>query len=718
MQRDRDFEHYEDLEARYDLRPSALGRAQRRLGSRTASSWCRFPIPTRPTTTSSPTGCPTSRRSRRQPYDFEYRILWQKDAGLAAAVVVGDADAPRPRLRPERRRQHRLRRSTSTVPRCGNCPPTRRSKASVSADDQRAKCVELVAHRNDVTGGWRLTLAHAPAGREQAGRIARLSAQRRHTHCRRRGATFFRPGRRAATPAEACVALSRSPSAHARAARETAGAALCEAMATTLDAAMARCIDALAGGSRRPTRPIPRTPRSTGGSSSRTRSRTSRLCRTLTAAMHSGRERLATAPPLARTSMVPRAWPRGLFARLACAIVGAGSKAARPARAPARGGRARLRLRPIREGHWHRVADFRRLVLLGLIVSQTYIATNFMIAVLPYHGTQPLEIAILVLFAILFGWVSAGFWTAMAGFVLLLLGSDRYAISRTRTPATRRSIQMRESRSSCRSATKTSPRVFAGLRATLRIAGAHRRASSTSISSCSPTPAIPTPASRKSPPGSTLCRAVERLRPRLLSLAPASHQAQERQHRRLLPALGQQLPLHGRARRRQRDERRLPDHAAAPDRSQSRTSASSRPRRAPPDATRSTRASSSSRRASTARCSPPACISGSSANRTTGATTRSSASRRSCATARLRRLPGRGLAVGRDPVARLRRSRADAPRRLGGMDRLRPARQLRGDAAEPDRRAEARPPLVPGQSDELPAVPDEGTARRRTARCS
>ena len=39
-----------------------------------------------------------------------------------------------------------------------------------------------------------------------------------------------------------------------------------------------------------------------------------------------------------------------------------------------------------------------------------------MIDVLPYHGTQPLEIAILVLFAILFGWVSAGFWTALAGF--------------------------------------------------------------------------------------------------------------------------------------------------------------------------------------------------------------------------------------------------------------------------------------------------------------
>jgi membrane glycosyltransferase len=52
-----------------------------------------------------------------------------------------------------------------------------------------------------------------------------------------------------------------------------------------------------------------------------------------------------------------------------------------------------------------------------------------MSAVLPYHGRQPLEIGVLALFAILFLWVSAGFWTAIAGFVVQLRGRDRYAIS-------------------------------------------------------------------------------------------------------------------------------------------------------------------------------------------------------------------------------------------------------------------------------------------------
>lgn len=142
-----------------------------------------------------------------------------------------------------------------------------------------------------------------------------------------------------------------------------------------------------------------------------------------------GRDRLVTAPPLTRTSMVPRAWPRGLLARWFLRFArhdGARAQAPDGSRGD---GTDRIAPAPPRREGWRRAATFRRIVLMGLIVSQTYIASSFMIAVLPYHGRQPLEIAILVLFAILFGWVSAGFWTAMAGFVLLVLGTDRYAIT-------------------------------------------------------------------------------------------------------------------------------------------------------------------------------------------------------------------------------------------------------------------------------------------------
>ena len=73
----------------------------------------------------------------------------------------------------------------------------------------------------------------------------------------------------------------------------------------------------------------------------------------------------------------------------------------------------------------------RRICLLVFVLFQTWLATTSMIAVLPYQGREPLEVAIIVLFVILFGWISAGFWTAMAGFLSLLFGNDRYAISDT-----------------------------------------------------------------------------------------------------------------------------------------------------------------------------------------------------------------------------------------------------------------------------------------------
>ena len=85
-------------------------------------------------------------------------------------------------------------------------------------------------------------------------------------------------------------------------------------------------------------------------------------------------------------------------------------------------------------GAWHRTASLRRRCLLTLVFAQTWIATSYMASVLPYHGRQPVEIAILILFAILFGWISAGFWTAMTGFFVLLSGGDRWVISNTTVP--------------------------------------------------------------------------------------------------------------------------------------------------------------------------------------------------------------------------------------------------------------------------------------------
>jgi membrane glycosyltransferase len=159
-----------------------------------------------------------------------------------------------------------------------------------------------------------------------------------------------------------------------------------------------------------------------------------------------GRARLVTTPPLNRASMAPGAWPPVAFRR----------------RAPDEGPDS-----PDPRGRWHGAATLRRAVLLALVLAQTAVATWAMTAVLPYHGRHGLEIAILGLFAVLFCWVSAGFWTAMMGFIVLLARGDRYAISRTAhpdapiDPETRTAVVMPI-------ANENVERVFAGMRATYR----------------------------------------------------------------------------------------------------------------------------------------------------------------------------------------------------------------------------------------------------------
>ena len=89
---------------------------------------------------------------------------------------------------------------------------------------------------------------------------------------------------------------------------------------------------------------------------------------------------------------------------------------------------------PDPRGRWQNLGNLRRVILLILMLAQTACATWFMRTVLPYQGTTVLEIALLALFALLFCWVSAGFWTALAGCLVLLRGDDRYSISHQSQP--------------------------------------------------------------------------------------------------------------------------------------------------------------------------------------------------------------------------------------------------------------------------------------------
>ncbi len=99
------------------------------------------------------------------------------------------------------------------------------------------------------------------------------------------------------------------------------------------------------------------------------------------------------------------------------------------------------------EQKWRTVGTIRRYILLILTLAQTVVATWYMKTILPYQGwalinpmdmvgqdlwgscmqllPYMLQTGILILFAVLFCWVSAGFWTALMGFLQLLIGRDR-----------------------------------------------------------------------------------------------------------------------------------------------------------------------------------------------------------------------------------------------------------------------------------------------------
>jgi len=56
-------------------------------------------------------------------------------------------------------------------------------------------------------------------------------------------------------------------------------------------------------------------------------------------------------------------------------------------------------------------------------------ASSYVASVLPYKGETPLELAIVIVYSILFAWISVGFWTAVMGCFTLLRRYDRFAVS-------------------------------------------------------------------------------------------------------------------------------------------------------------------------------------------------------------------------------------------------------------------------------------------------
>ncbi|HDS1734734.1 glucans biosynthesis glucosyltransferase MdoH [Pseudomonas sp. BP8] len=188
----------------------------------------------------------------------------------------------------------------------------------------------------------------------------------------------------------------------------------------------------------------------------------------------SGRLCLKIAPPIKRTRVLPEPWRTNILVRMWRRMTGRPNAPQPP----------KQELPPAR---WRWVGSMRRYILLALMLGQTIVAGWYMKGILPYQGWSfvdldeimnqsiwdtvvqvwpyALQTSILILFGILFCWVSAGFWTALMGFLELLTGRDKYKISGSSAGDEPIATEARTAlvMPICN---EDVPRVFAGLRAT------------------------------------------------------------------------------------------------------------------------------------------------------------------------------------------------------------------------------------------------------------
>lgn len=78
---------------------------------------------------------------------------------------------------------------------------------------------------------------------------------------------------------------------------------------------------------------------------------------------------------------------------------------------------------------WEQAGGKRRLLLLALILIPSLAASNIMYSLLPSSGSPVLLLTITCLFALLFCWISVGFWSSVAGLMVLLRRYDRFSLT-------------------------------------------------------------------------------------------------------------------------------------------------------------------------------------------------------------------------------------------------------------------------------------------------
>ncbi|WP_088709589.1 glucan biosynthesis protein G, partial [Noviherbaspirillum denitrificans] len=155
MQRDRQFNSYEDLEARYEMRPSAWVEPKGQWGAGRVEL-IQIPTPDETNDNIVAFWVPDNPPRPGEPFDFEYRLLWQKDA----------EKRPPSSWTVQTRRGHGwVKKPDDSIALSVDFegPALKKLTAgdkveAVVGSDANGKVLETNTIRNEATGGWRMTV--------------------------------------------------------------------------------------------------------------------------------------------------------------------------------------------------------------------------------------------------------------------------------------------------------------------------------------------------------------------------------------------------------------------------------------------------------------------------------------------------------------------------------------------------------------------------------
>jgi periplasmic glucans biosynthesis protein len=155
MQRDRLFDHYQDLEARYELRPSVWVEPKGTWGAGRVEL-VQIPTPDETNDNIVAYWVPDTLPAVGEPLEFDYRLLWQLDK---------DKRPPLSWVAQTRRGRGFVRNNDGSIgfvldfegPALERLSPDAKIEGVVTVDGN-GELLERQTFRNDATGGWRLSL--------------------------------------------------------------------------------------------------------------------------------------------------------------------------------------------------------------------------------------------------------------------------------------------------------------------------------------------------------------------------------------------------------------------------------------------------------------------------------------------------------------------------------------------------------------------------------